>query len=76
MPRADKSASTDQPKRHAPIIEKGDEQKKPGRPNAGARSWAAVDKLHEGGKKSGSRRKVPSGPLGGSGRKTNLSRSS
>jgi hypothetical protein len=76
MPRGDKSAQTDKPKRQAGPIEKGDHQKGVPRPDAESRAWAAANKLHGGGKKVDARRKVPSGPLGGSGRKTNLSRSS
>ena len=52
------------------------EQKGVARPNAEARAWPTVNKIHGGGKKIGSGRKVPSGPVGGSGRKTNLARSS
>jgi hypothetical protein len=76
MPRGDKSADTDNQKRPGRAIEKGQEQKGVARPKAEARAWAAVNKLHGGGKKIASGRKVPSGPVGGSGRKTNLSRSS
>jgi hypothetical protein len=57
-------------------IEGGDAQRDVARPRAEARTWATVNKLPGGGKKNDARRKVPSGPLGGSGRKTNLSRSS
>ena len=76
MPRRDKSADTDQQKRQAGASEKGYEQKGVAGPEAGARSWAKVNKLHGGGKKIATGRKVPSGPVGGSGRKTNLARSS
>lgn len=76
MPQADKSADTNKPKRQASAMEKGDHQKGVPRPQAEARAWAAANKLHGGGKKVDSRRKLPSGPLGGSGRKTNRSRSS
>jgi hypothetical protein len=76
MPRGDKSADTNKQKREASAIEKRDPQKGVSRPQAEARAWAAANKLHGGGKKVDSRRKVPSGPLGGSGRKTNRSRSS
>jgi len=76
MPRGDKSADTDKQKRQASAIEKGHEQKGVARPEAKARAWAAANKLDGGGKKAASRRKLPSGPLGGSGRKTNLARSS
>jgi hypothetical protein len=74
MAQGDKAASIDKQKRQP--IEKTDEQKGVPRPNADARAWAAVNKLPGGGKKIDARRKVPSGPVGGSGRKTNLSRSS
>ncbi|MET0617097.1 MAG: hypothetical protein ABWZ54_04965 [Luteibacter sp.] len=76
MPQEDKSDCTDKQKRQAGAIEKGHEQKRVARPAAEARSWATVNKLHGGSKKIGSGRKVPNGPVGGSGRKTNLSRSS
>lgn len=76
MPQGEKSTSTDKQRRQAGAIEKGNEQKGVGRPDAEARAWATVNKLHGGGKKLGSGRKVPSGPVGGSGRKTNLARSS
>lgn len=76
MPQGDKSAYSDKQKRQTGANEKGDEQKSVGRPQAEARAWATANKLHGGGNKINSRRKVPSGPLGGSGRKTNLARSS
>lgn len=57
-------------------IGRGDAQRDLARPRGEARVWATVNKLPGGGKKIDARRKVPSGPLGGSGRKTNLSRSS
>ena len=57
-------------------IEEGNTQRDVARPRAQARAWATVNKLPGGRKKVDARRKVPSGPLGGSGRKTNLSRSS
>ena len=49
--------------------------KTPPRP-AEAGSPATANKLLGGAKKAEARRKLPSGPLGGSGRKTNVSRSS
>ena len=76
MAKGDKSAYSDKQKRQAAATEKGHEQKGVARPGAEARAWANVNKLDGGGKKFGARRKVPSGPLGGSGRKTNLARSS
>lgn len=76
MPRGDKSVDTDKQKRQARATEKGGEQKGVARPEAEARAWAAANKLQSGAKKFASRRKLPYGPLGGSGRKTNLARSS
>jgi hypothetical protein len=76
MPRGDNSADTDKQERQARAIDRGDRQKGMPRPEAEARAWAAANKLRGGGKKADSRRKVPFGPLGGSGRKTNQSRSS
>ena len=76
MPQEDKSAHTDKQRRQAGASEKGREQKGGARPAAESRSWAAFNKLHSGSKKIGSGRKVPNGPVGGSGRKTNLARSS
>lgn len=76
MPRGDKSVDTYKQKRQARDIEKRQDQNGVARPEAEARAWAAANKLHDGGKKIASRRKLPSGPLGGSGRKTNLARSS
>jgi len=76
MPRRGKTADKDKQKRQARTIEKGNEQKGMARPEVETRAWAAANKLHGGGKKIASRQKLPSGPLGGSGRKTNLARSS
>jgi hypothetical protein len=76
MPRGDKSVHTDKQRRQAGAIGKGQQQKGVARPEAETRAWAAANKLHSGGKKITSRQKLPSGPLGGSGRKTNLARSS
>lgn len=78
MPQGDKSNRTDKQQRAAGAIEQGNEPKAVGRPEAKARAWATANKLNGGGKKIGSGRKlkIPSGPVGGSGRKTNLSRSS
>jgi hypothetical protein len=76
MPQGDKSAYIDKQKRQTRAMEKGHEQTGVTGPKAEARGWATVNKLPGGGKKSDARRKVPSGPVGGSGRKTNLSRSS
>jgi hypothetical protein len=76
MPRGDKSLPTDKQQHQVAALEKGEEPKGVARPKAEARAWAAANKLHGGGKNVGSRRKVPFGPVGGSGRKTNLARSS
>lgn len=75
MPRGDPPA-TDKQKRQGRVTGKGHAQTGTARPEAAARAWAAADKLHGGGKKVASRRNLPSGPLGGSGRKTNRARSS
>ena len=75
MQRGDQSAHTDKQKRQAGAIEKAQEPKGAARPEAGARAWPTVNKL-QGGAKIAPGRKVPSGPVGGSGRKTNLARSS
>ena len=75
MPQGDKSSYTDKQKRPAGATDKG-EQKAVARPEAQARAWASANKLHGPGKKIGARAKIPSGPVGGSGRKTNLARSS
>ena len=76
MPPEDKSPDTNKQIRQASVIEKAEHQKKVPRRQAEARVWATANKLNGGGKKVESRRKLPSGPLGGSGRKTNRSRSS
>jgi hypothetical protein len=76
MSRADQSAQTDRQERQVGTIGKGDHRKGVPRPEAESRAWAAANKLHGGGKKVDARHKLPSGPLGGSGRKTNRSRSS
>ena len=76
MPRGDKSSYSSKQKRQARHIEEGYEKRGTGKKEAERRAWATVNKVHGGGKKIGSGRKVPSGPVGGSGRKTNLSRSS
>ena len=73
MPKPDK---VDAHKQERETIEEGNTQGDVSRPRTKARAWATVNKLPGGGKKIDARRKVPSGPLGGSGRKTNLSRSS
>ncbi|MCR5868534.1 MAG: hypothetical protein ACK4PH_04315 [Aquincola tertiaricarbonis] len=74
MSKLDKDADLQEPAAQTP--EEGAAPKGAARPKAETRAWAAVNKLAGGNKKFDARRKVPSGPLGGSGRKTNLSRSS
>lgn len=74
MPQGGKSADTAKEKRQVGAIRKG--QKSASRPAAEARASGNVNKLQGGGKNNGSGRKVPFGPVGGSGRKTNLARSS
>lgn len=68
MSRRDKSAKQDG---EGSAIDKG-----VARPEAGMRGWATANKLDGGARKIATGRKIPSGPVGGSGRKTNLSRSS
>jgi hypothetical protein len=75
MPQGDKSADTDKQKRQAGAMKNGT-SKGAARPDAEGRAWTNVNKLHGGGKKIGPGRKVPNGPVGGLGRKTNLARSS
>jgi hypothetical protein len=76
MPQGNKSADTAKKQRPAGAIEKVDGQKSVARLGSEARAWPAVNNLNGGGKKIASGRKIPSGPVGGSGRKTNLARSS
>ena len=75
MSKKDKSSDTDKQQRKAAATGKAQEQKGAARPESDKRAWAALDKRHGGGKVD-ARRKVPFGPVGGSGRKTNLARSS
>ena len=74
MLKRDKTASDPTPKCEG--AETSDAQRDVARPKGDTRAWGAVKQLPGGNKKFDARRKVPSGPLGGSGRKTNLSRSS
>jgi hypothetical protein len=74
MSKLDREVDEDKQKREA--VEQADAQRDVSRPKADARAWAHVNKLPGGSKKINARRKVPYGPLGGSGRKTNQSRSS
>lgn len=57
-------------------IEGGATQTDAARPKGEARAWVTDNKFPRGSKNFDARRNVPSGPLGGSGRKTNSSRSS
>ena len=74
MSKRDKDVDARTQKRK--ISEQGDAHRDVARHKAESRAWAAVNKLPGAAKKIDARRKVPSGPLGGSGRKTNRSRSS
>lgn len=76
MPQGNKSAATRNRKSQADAIGKGHKPQGEGRPGGQARAWASASKPPGGVRNIGSRRKVPSGPIGGSGRKTNLARSS
>ena len=76
MPKRGKSAYTDKQKRHAGAVDSDPAQKDVARPEARARAWVTANKRYEGNKKNDPRHKVPFGPVGGSGRKTNLARSS
>lgn len=75
MPEGDESSKAKR-KRKARAIKEGNEPKGVAYPGTDARAWATVDKLPGGGRKIASRQKLPFGPLGGSGRKTNRARSS
>lgn len=74
MSKRDKVVNANKQKRNT--VKDGDTQKDVAGPTAKARVWANVQKLPGGGKLTEARRNLPSGPLGGSGRKTNVSRSS
>lgn len=76
MPRRDNSSPGENEKRKGRGAENVGEQQGIARPEIKPRRGAPLQKLQGGGKMSASRQKLPSGPLGGSGRKTNLSRSS
>ena len=75
MPQKDKSVQAAKQQPQAKAVEKGHEQKGVAGPQATVRPWATGSKLNGAGKIALGR-KIPSGPVGGSGRKTNLSRSS
>ena len=66
----------DEDKQKRDAVETRDAHRDVRSPKADARAWATMNKLPGGSKKINARRKVPHGPLGGSGRKTNQSRSS
>jgi hypothetical protein len=57
MPQGDKSSYIDKQKRQAEHIEAGYEKRGCSTETAEARAWATVNKLSDGGKKSGSGRK-------------------
>ena len=73
MPQRQKSGKK---KRPAVATEKPHEPGSAARHEAGPRAWAAANKHQGGNKKISSRAKVPFGPVGGLGRKTNQARSS
>jgi hypothetical protein len=75
VPHKDKSAYTDKQSAKRAPSKKASGKTGVTRSEAEERAWATVNKAHGGGK-IGLGRKVPSGPVGGSGRKTNLARSS
>lgn len=56
MPRGDKSKYTDKQKRQAEHIEEGYEERGVPEEEAEKRAWATVNKVHGGGRKSGSGR--------------------
>lgn len=60
MPQGDKSRYTDKQVRQAVHIAEGYEERGVPEPEAEAQAWATVNKLHGGGKKSGSGRKPDS----------------
>ena len=74
MPKQDKDVDAHKQKRET--VEGGDARRDIARARGEAQAWGTVNKLPGGGKKIDARRNIPSGPLGGSGRKTNQSRSS
>ncbi len=72
MPKPNKRAG--QPAQKQASSDAGRAKEDLARPGRGTRGWVPANELP--GKKSEARRNLPSGPLGGSGRKTNVSRSS
>lgn len=74
MAKQDKDCEVHKQKRES--FEKGNAQQDVARARGQARAWDPVNRLAGGHKRFDARRNVPSGPLGGSGRKTNQSRSS
>jgi plasmid stabilization system protein ParE len=56
MTQGDKSKYTEKQKRQAKHIEEGYENRGVSEPEAEKRAWATVNKMHGGGKKSGSGR--------------------
>lgn len=74
MSKPDKDVDAHMKRRQT--IEGADAQRDVAGPKREERAWATVNQLPGGGKRIDARRKVPSGPVGGSGRKTNQSRSS
>jgi len=62
MPRGDKSSYTDKQKRQAEHIEESYEERGVPPDEAAARAWATVNKMHGGGKLSGSGRGKKTNP--------------
>lgn len=75
MSREEKSPQPETRKRQTGTLEQANEQRSAARAKTDVSAWPTAKKLGGADKKIDARRKVPSGPLGGSGRKTNLSRS-
>jgi plasmid stabilization system protein ParE len=59
MPRGDKRKYTEKQKRQAEHIEEGYRERGVAEREAASRAWATVNKIHGGGKKSGSGRGKP-----------------
>ncbi|RYX89387.1 MAG: hypothetical protein EOO28_33155 [Comamonadaceae bacterium] len=76
MTLAKNSARTAKHKRQDSAVDNVAEKKAIGWPQVETRAWAASQKNQRGAMKMSATRKIPSGPVGGNGRKTNLARSS
>ena len=75
MTQRNKSAATGK-RKQTRTAQEATQQKGAAGPEAKGRAWQSANKLDGASKRFASRQKLPSGPLGGSGRKTNLARSS